>query len=1239
MLRQIQLFLFIALSSVSIVSAQVGQGGIQGKVLDKANNEPIPFANIVVELNGNQVAGATTDFDGKYTIKPLAPGKYDIKASFVGYQQIQMTGVVVNADKLTFLTISMSQGIELKTFEKVEYDVPLINKDQTTSGGTVTREEIAKMPGRSAEMAALTVGGIYSADGERGNVRGAREEATDTYIDGVKVRGSTNIPNQAIEQVNVMLGGLPAQYGDATGGVISITLRSSSLNYWGSTEVVSSQITDPYNFNLLGYTLSGPLITGRDKNDPERKVSKIGFFLSGELQAEKDPRPSYVGSWKVRDDRMEYIKNNPSRAVGAGFFPEADFTRMEHLEPIRARQNVASQQGNLMTKFDINTSENTSLTIGGTFSQVYGRSSTSARVYNNTLFNSENNPAVMSRTWRVYSNFTHRFGGSSMSEESASIFKNAYYSLQVDYSRFDQTIQDPTHRDNFFNYGHIGAFTSEFIPTYEFREDESGLVGYFHNGFRQLTYDFDGSNSSNPILANYTQNYYDLFPNPAGRWENPQQVIEGGALLNGRFPLNRGQGQVSEMWNAPGIPHNVFSNRQEGQFRVRATGSADIKNHNILFGFEYEQRSDRLFQVSPYGLWEQMRLLTNKHIEQLDVENPNIDYFSSSFPVINYNRRNASPGEYDASDGEEAQSFFDYNVRKKLGLDTDGIEWIDINTFNPDMFRLDFFSANELLNDGSNFVTYYGFNHAGKRLRKNPSFNDFFTDRDDYGNLKREIPAFQPIYMAGYIQDKFAFDDLIFNVGVRVDRFDANQPVLRDPYSLFATKKAGEINAAGYERPANIGDDFVVYVNDINTINIEDAGTNIVGFRSGDTWFNSEGVQITDARVLETPTGIAPWLVDPSRNVTSRDLSIEAFRDYTPQINIMPRIAFSFPISDDALFFAHYDVLTKRPGGDGLRLNPLDYLFILQRTGQVLNNPNLRPEKTITYELGFQQRLTQSSSLKLAAFYNEMRDMVTVIPVNQSYPRNYMTFGNIDFGTVKGMTLAYDLRRTGNISMKSTYTLQFANGTGSTATTSVNLINQGFGNLRTAQPLNFDQRHAFTTSLDFRFDKGKNYNGPILFDSQILANTGLNILALGGSGTPYTQQHNVVPEALTASGIRAMTKGSLNGSRIPWSFRVNLRLDKDFDLAFGKDEEKKKIYNLNLYVWIQNALNNQNILNVYRATGSPTDDGYLNAPEFQAAIQQQNDEQAYREMYMIKVMNPFNFSMPRTVRLGAIFSF
>ena len=58
--------------------AQVGQGTLKGRVTDFDSKDALPFASVVLFLNGNQVAGTNTDFDGEYTIKPIQPGTYDV---------------------------------------------------------------------------------------------------------------------------------------------------------------------------------------------------------------------------------------------------------------------------------------------------------------------------------------------------------------------------------------------------------------------------------------------------------------------------------------------------------------------------------------------------------------------------------------------------------------------------------------------------------------------------------------------------------------------------------------------------------------------------------------------------------------------------------------------------------------------------------------------------------------------------------------------------------------------------------------------------------------------------------------------------------------------------------------------------------------------------------------------------------------------------------------------------------
>ncbi|MDZ7848018.1 MAG: TonB-dependent receptor [Owenweeksia sp.] len=75
----------------------------------------------------------------------------------------------------------------------------------------------------------------------------------------------------------------------------------------------------------------------------------------------------------------------------------------------------------------------------------------------------------------------------------------------------------------------------------------------------------------------------------------------------------------------------------------------------------------------------------------------------------------------------------------------------------------------------------------------------------------------------------------------------------------------------------------------------------------------------------------------------------------------------------------------------------------------LINNPNLRPQKTTEYELGFKQVLTEKTALKISAYYREMRDLLQTVSYTEAYPITYIAYGNRDFGTVKGFTLEYEV--------------------------------------------------------------------------------------------------------------------------------------------------------------------------------------------------------------------------------------
>lgn len=1253
MLKKLQFLVLSVLFSSAYMFAQSGLGTLKGIVKDEKSGTVIPDAKVYLMSGTSMKGNAITDDKGEFQINAILPGNYDVKITnkIEGYQDALEQGVIISSDKITFLeklTLGKPEN-ELKKDEvKVtRYKVPLIDKDGGATGATVTREDIARMPVRSAAGVAQSVGGVNTNEGSGAiSVRGSRSDATYFFIDGIKVRGSANLPKAALEEVSVITGGVPANYGDVTGGIISVTTRGPSAIYFGSIEAVSSGLyfkgsdpngytgkvfgLDKFGYNLVEGMLSGPLWMQKDSAGNKVRP-RLGFLISGNYTDELDNRPLAGGGYRIKQGVRDSLLANPLRPTSTGFgtFHNALFLGKDDFEKVPWRMNARNTTISGQGKIDVNTGPTVNVQFGGSLNYFNG----SGYSYSGSLLNFTNFGLSKGLDYRVYGKISQRFNN----DNKASKIKSANYALMVDFSKTSRNSYDPKHEYNLFNYGHVGKFVTTRTPSYQFNDN---LQRWEHNGFKDLQVDFTPS-ETNSALASITSQYYNIYQGETlGHYENLFQIQQGNALRNGDAPQS-----VYGIWSNIGAPYNGFGRFENDQFRITGAGSLVIGNHSVSLGFEYEQRIDRGWSngdVGPTSIWSIARQLMNFHIRELDYSTGVITD-SGSFKAITYDRLNSGyahqsgTGEFGGQLNNDNQSFFDFNVRQKLELDVAGDDYVDIDMYDPGMFQFDMFSPDELLNSGNSFVSYYGYDHTGKKVKGTTDINKYFNEFDENGNYRRFVGAFQPTYMAGYLMDKFAFRDIVFNVGVRVDIFDANQPVLKDQYLFYNARTVKEAKAlkeadpgqyAWVEIPESMGDDYIVYVNDISN------PTAINGFRTEAQWYNAEGTTIEDPKTIQGAGGIAPWVLNPGQ--TTPDAS--AFEDYKAQVNVMPRVAFSFPISEKASFFAHYDILTKRPTS-GFRFDPYEYQFIQSRSA-VINNANLKPEQTIDYELGFQQVLSATSSLKISAFYREQRNNVQLINVFMAYPASYKTYGNRDFGTVKGLTIAYDLRQTGNIRMTANYTLQFADGTGSDATSMAAFINAGIPNLRNIFPYSFDQRHAFAITFDYRYGEGKDYDGPKIGKFNVLENTGLNIFTNINSGYPYSAQTFITDEGI--GNLNAGISGTVNGSRMPWTYRLDMQLDRNITLVHKSKDGKKdkdKVSNLNIYIRATNLFNQFNVLAIYRATGNPDDDGYLAAASSQTSIQNQTDEQAFRDYYSMKVNNPFNISVPRTIRLGVKYDF
>jgi outer membrane receptor protein involved in Fe transport len=1209
------------------------QATLSGKTTDD-KGEPVPSVTITVIKNGVPKYYGQSDFDGLYRITNMDVGTYDVEFRIIGSGTQLQKGVKLFSGVATLNQVMSDDPKLLNEIVIKEYKVPIVKVDQTSTGGALTSEQIMRLPTKdiSGLMAAAAPGIAVSANGDI-NVKGSRSNANDFYIDGIRVRGTNMIPVNEIEQIEVITGGLQARYGDVIGSVTNITTKGPASKFSGGIELESSKFLDNFGYNFVNANFAGPILTKKrtDKSGSSYKETILGFRLSGQMRTNDDSDPAATPLYRVKDDVLKALEANPLTDIGGGTkVASAELLTKESFDVLKTRSFNKRAQYDFVSKIDARLSKAIDITFTGNYYKINAQltpSDGNGRSWE--VFNSHNNPTSYTDRIRTNLRFRHRLGnteGVVGKDKKGTTFENAQYILQFGYEKNFFKRFDPRHEDRLFDYGYVGQFDYINTPVvFNVRDPVTQQVALSHLGYARQLNSYKRS-EINPVLANYN---------------NGIDVDAAGNNVNAYNGFYNRINQ-SRVWNFHQNVGNVYN-----QFRkddgTLITGTANVsfdflpggdksKAHNIQIGAIYEQRDDRAYQISPFGLWNLAEQLQNGNLNGTALDTTNVLRDS----LINGQSVKIFAPLKDASIAAQTDIQFYKRYRERFGLAP--LSFGNVNNLTPEQMSLDMFTAREL-NDRQ-LLDYYGYDYLGNKLQSNVSFNDFFKATDATGTRTFPVAPFRPIYIAGYIQDKFRYKDIIFSFGVRVDRFDANTKVLKDPYSLYdiVTAKDYFDNTLKTEKPTNIGDDWKVYVNPYTNRPVDNIN-GIRAYRQGEQWYNKSGQPVDPVALFgenaqtfgRYKAGVAK--VDFSEIKTIGFDPEQTFEDYKPQTNVMPRLAFSFPISDVANFFAHYDVLVARPSSNST-VSALNYFYFddLNRTPE--DNANLKPERTIDYEVGFQQKLNETSGLKIAAYYKELRDMIQLrfykylpAPLKIS---EYSSYDNVDFGTVKGFTFQYDLRPTGHISANINYTLQFADGTGSDASSQRGLNRRG--NIRTLSPLSFDERHRIVATIDYRYEGA--YNGPVLFGAEILKNAGANLQVSTVSGRPYTKR--VQPTPFGGS----ILDGGINGSRLPWVFNLDLRLDKTFRVS----NNPKNPLDLNVYLRIQNLLDTRNIAGVYSASGSPDDDGYLTSARGQSELANTEASRpgslaSYFNSYQMRMLDPDFYYQPRRIFLGASFSF
>ena len=218
MKRLITVFI-LALITFS-VNAQ-NEGEITGVIKDKISQEPVPNVRMKLTQNDVKVMEILSEVSGEFTFKPLMPGVYDVVVMAYGYDTITYRGLIVEPRGLNFQVFEIEEGVLLSD---ILIKPSLIDAGNPETGLTISGGDLRNRAVDNALEGAAQAPAVQLSERTGGiSIGGSREDATMYVIDGVKVIGSVYVPMNAIKEINVITGGIPAAYGDFTGGIIEIT--------------------------------------------------------------------------------------------------------------------------------------------------------------------------------------------------------------------------------------------------------------------------------------------------------------------------------------------------------------------------------------------------------------------------------------------------------------------------------------------------------------------------------------------------------------------------------------------------------------------------------------------------------------------------------------------------------------------------------------------------------------------------------------------------------------------------------------------------------------------------------------------------------------------------------------------------------------------------------------------------------------------------------------------------------
>jgi outer membrane receptor for ferrienterochelin and colicin len=435
------------------------------------------------------------------------------------------------------------------------------------------------------------------------------------------------------------------------------------------------------------------------------------------------------------------------------------------------------------------------------------------------------------------------------------------------------------------------------------------------------------------------------------------------------------------------------------------------------------------------------------------------------------------------------------------------------------------------------------------------------TGRNDYVRNPKEFSL--------YAQDKLEFKNIILNIGLRFDYFDANSVVPADPSdpNIYEPFKNEHIYANWAPMPASFRGTEGNYIDSLLANNIIHKYT-------------------------------------PAQRRAFMQKKIKA------KTSLSPRLGFSFPITDRGIMHFSYGHFSQIPQFQYLYANP-DFKVNSTSGNVLMGNADLKPQRTVMYEIGLQQQLSDVISIDATLFYRDVRDWVGASPsidLKYSETKNtnyqYSIYENKDYENVKGITLKIEKRFNDNYSFRADYTFQTAEGTYSDVADAFNDLQANRSPVLALLPLSFDQKH--TINMQFIYS---------------MSDWTVSMIGRYWSGLPYTP---APLEGAGTIGSAAVSGYVTNSARLPAQKIVDLSISKT--LRFSSE------LNLELFINVYNLFDQRDGTTVWGDSGSPD---YTTTSESAAKLYN-NIRVSTVDDY---VNQPSWYTAPRQVQVGLALGF